>query len=84
MRFLSSKKRRFALSAVIFVWNAVLVKRTVRKEQFFSMQEMDVGVPLELFKERLMERLPRAVVRMKTHIATSTVKYKRRGSENTR
>jgi hypothetical protein len=36
--------------AAIFAWNAVHVKRTVRKERFSSMLETDADVPQVLFK----------------------------------
>jgi hypothetical protein len=47
------------------------------------MLETDAGVPRELFKERLTERLPHAAARKQVHVVTSTVKHKDTGTENT-
>jgi hypothetical protein len=69
---------------VIFAWSAVHVKRTVRKERFCLMLEMDAGVLLELFKVHLMERLQHAAARMKVHAVINIIKYEERGKENTR
>jgi hypothetical protein len=84
MKFLSCRIKGFALSAVIFAWNAVHVKRTVRKERYSLMLEMDADVLLESFKVRLMEQLQHAAARMKMHAVISVIKYKERRRENTR
>jgi hypothetical protein len=69
---------------VIFAWNAVLVKRIVRKERFCLMLEMDADVLLELFKVHLMERLQHAAAQMKVHAVINIIKYEERGREITR
>jgi hypothetical protein len=54
----------------------VHVKRTVRKERFFSMLEMDAGVLPGSFKGRSTERLQHAAVQMKVHVVISSTKNK--------